>query len=158
MFRCSLLISLSVLFLGNIVQSEENLKAFPPAEAGSERYVLQLPEVADESLIKVELIVGKKVTVDSDNRYFYGGALKTVNIPGWGFDRYVLDNLGPLAGTRIGVDPNEPKSERFVSLGGDPFLIRYNSKLPVVVYVPSGAEVRYRLWRTTADQTVVPKR
>jgi ecotin len=140
------------------VQSEENLKAFPPAEAGSDRYVLQLPEVADESLIKVELIVGKKVVVDSVNRYFYGGALKTVNIPGWGFDRFVLENLGPMAGTRIGVDPNEPKSERFVSLGGEPFLIRYNSKLPVVVYVPSGVEVRYRLWCTVADQTAVPKR
>jgi ecotin len=157
MFHFSLLVSL-VLFLGNTVQSEENLKAFPPAEAGSDRYVLQLPEVADESLIKVELIVGKKVVVDSVNRYFYGGALKTVNIPGWGFDRFVLENLGPMAGTRIGVDPNEPKSERFVSLGGEPFLIRYNSKLPVVVYVPSGVEVRYRLWRTVADQTAVPKR
>jgi ecotin len=34
-----------------------------------------------------------------------------------------------------------------VTLGGDPYLIRYNSRLPVVVYVPEVAEVRYRIWR-----------
>jgi len=34
-----------------MVQSEENLKAIPPAEAGSDRYVLQLPEVADATAI-----------------------------------------------------------------------------------------------------------
>ncbi|RQW83332.1 MAG: proteinase inhibitor I4 serpin, partial [Methylococcus sp.] len=43
---------------------------------------------------------------------------------------------------------------RFVTLGGEPYLIRYNSKLPVVVYVPKGNEVRYRVWR--ADGLVLP--
>jgi hypothetical protein len=33
---------------------------------------------------------------------------------------------------------NEPKVERFITLGGELYLIRYNSKLPVVVYVPEG--------------------
>ena len=36
---------------------------------------------------------------------------------------------------------------RFVKLGGESFLICYNSKLPVVIYVPEGTEVRYRVWR-----------
>ena len=29
---------------------------------------------------------------------------------------------------------------------GEPYLIRYNSRLPIVVYAPEGVEVRYRLW------------
>jgi ecotin len=29
--------------------------------------------------------------------------------------------------------------------------VRYNSKLPVVVYVPEGLEVRYRLWKAEAE-------
>ena len=33
----------------------------------------------------------------------------------------------------------------FVALGGEPYLVRYNSKLPVVVYAPEGVEARYRL-------------
>ena len=34
----------------------------------------------------------------------------------------------------------------FITLGGEPYLVRYNSKLPLVVYVPAGSEVRYRIW------------
>jgi ecotin len=33
-----------------------------------------------------------------------------------------------------------------VSLRGDGLLQGYNSTLPVVVYVPQGFEVRYRIW------------
>ncbi len=54
----------------------------------------------------------------------------------------------------MAVDPNAPKVDRFVTLGGEPTLIRYNSRLPVVVYVPEGVEVRYRLW--TASPTAPP--
>jgi len=43
-------------------------------------------------------------------------------------------------------DPKAPKVDRFIRLGGDPYLIRYNSRLPIVVYVPEGVEVHYRLW------------
>ena len=31
-------------------------------------------------------------------------------------------------------------------LGGEAFLIRYNSRLPIVVYAREGVEVRYRIW------------
>jgi hypothetical protein len=34
--------------------------------------------------------------------------------------------------------------DRFVARGGSPYIIRYNSSLPIVVYVPEGMEVRYR--------------
>jgi hypothetical protein len=37
--------------------------------------------------------------------------------------------------------------ERFVTLGGEPKLLRYNSRLPLVVCVPEGVEVRWRAWR-----------
>jgi ecotin len=33
-----------------------------------------------------------------------------------------------------------------VTLGGEPYMVRYNSRLPIVVYVPTGTEVRYRVW------------
>ena len=46
----------------------------------------------------------------------------------------------------MAVDPDAPQVERFVSLSGETIL-RYNSRLPIVVYVPVGIEVRYRLWR-----------
>ena len=115
------------------------------------RHVLQLPAQSDESAYKVELIVGKEVATDERNRYFFGGVIEEKNIDGWGYTRYVVPKLGPMAGTMMAVDPNAPKVKRFISISGGPYLIRYNSRLPVVVYVPQGVEVRYKIWRAGDD-------
>jgi ecotin len=129
----------------------DNMTAFPAAEAGMTRYVIALPKQDDEAALRVELIVGKNVKTDAVNRYFFGGTLEVESIPGWGFDRYVLRKLGPMAGTLMAVAPDAPQVERFVALGGEPRLLRYNSRLPIVVYVPAGVEVHYCLWRAEPD-------
>ena len=110
------------------------------------RHVLQLPKQEDETAFKLELIAGKTVRVDAENRYFFGGKIEAENIQGWGYTLYRVSQLGPMAGTLMAIDPNTPKQDRFVALGGEPYLIRYNSRLPVVVYAPEGVEVRYRIW------------
>ena len=138
-------------------QAADNMKAFPSAEKGMARYVLQLPSQDDESAFKVELIVGKTVQVDERNRYFFGGKIEAETIKGWGFTRYKVSNLGPMAGTLIAVDPNAPKVARFIALGGEPYLIRYNSRLPIVVYVPEGVEVRYRIWKAEPEMKGMEK-
>ena len=134
--------------------AEDNLKAFPPAGAGMVRYVLQMPEQKDESAFKLELIAGKTVLVDERNRYFFSGQIETATIEGWGFTRYIVNQLGPMAGTLMAIDPAAPKVERFVRLGGEPYLVRYNSRLPVVIYVPEGVEVRFRIWAASEETTV----
>jgi len=138
-------------------EAADNLKAFPPAEEGMVRYVLQLPRQADESAFKVELIVGKTVQVDERNRYFFGGKIDAETIKDWGFTRYKVSALGPMAGTRMAVDPNAPKVARFITLGSEAYLIRYNSRLPIVVYVPEGVEARYRIWTGGAEITAMEK-
>ena len=121
------------------------------------RHVISLPKQEDESAFKVELIIGKTVKTDARNSYFFGGALEIENIPGWGFDRYILRKLGPMAGTLMAVDPDAPQVERFISIGGEARLLRYNSRLPLVVYVPAGVEVRHRLWRAEPSGHFVQK-
>ena len=133
------------------VRAADDMKAFPPAERGMVRHVLQLPKQEDESAFKVELIAGKTVRVDAGNRYFFGGKIEAESIVGWGYTRYLVRQLGPMAGTLMAIDPDAPKEDRFVPLGGEPYLIRYNSRLPVVVYVPEGVEVRYRIWSATPE-------
>ena len=115
------------------------------------RYVLQLPKQDDENEFKVELIVGKTVQVDEKNQYFFGVKIQEETIKGWGFPRYIVRELGPMAGTLMAIDPNAPKVKRFIRLGGEPYLIRYNSRLPIVVYVPEGVEVRYRIWSASSE-------
>lgn len=149
-----ILFSLSLLIALSFTALADNMKAFPPAEEGMTRFVINLPQQDDEANFKVELNIGKTVKTDGVNHYFFGGKLETETIAGWGFDRYILRKIGPMAGTLIGVDPDAPLVERFVPVGGDAQLLRYNSRLPLVVYVPKGVEVRYRFWR--ADAKVTP--
>jgi ecotin len=139
------------VFMVCSVNARDNMKAFPPSDQGQIRYVIHLAEQDEESNYQVELIVGQTVKVDESNQYFFGGQIKKENIVGWGFTRYVVSELGPMAGTRMAVDPNAPKVDRFIRLGGEPYLIRYNSRLPVVVYVPEGVDVRYRIWRAEPE-------
>ena len=140
-----------------VAQAADNLKAFPPADDGMIRHVLQLPRQADESAFKVELIVGKTVEVEARNRYFFGGRIEEETIKGWGYTRYKVSALGPMAGTLMSVDPDAPKVARFITVGGGPYLIRYNSRLPIVVYVPEGVEVRYRIWAAGAEIKSIEK-
>lgn len=139
------------------VDAGDNMKAFPPPDQGMVRYVLQLPKQDDETASKVELLVGKTVLVDQQNRYFFGGKIQQETIKGWGFTRYDVSQLGPMAGTQMAIDPNVPKVKRFVSLGGEPYFIRYNSRLPVVVYAPEGVEVRYRIWTAEPETREIEK-
>ena len=70
-----------------------NMKAFPPADDGMVRHVLQLPPQADGDALKVELVLGETIKTDSANRYFFGGKIAVEAIQGWGFDRYVLKQV-----------------------------------------------------------------
>jgi len=146
-----------LLFLSTALSAPapDDLKAFPPAEKGMVRHVLHLPKQHDESVCKVELIVGKTVKLDAGNKYFFGGKIQAETIVGWGYTRYVVRQLGPMAGTMMAIDPDAPKVDRFVTVGGEPYLIRYNRRLPVVVYVPEGVEVRYRIWSAKPEAQVM---
>jgi len=142
---------LTVVAIGTSAATD--LEAFPAAETGMVRHVIQLPQLPEENLIKVELMVGKMVKTDSKNRYFFAGKLKTESIPGWGYNRYILPEIGPMAGTLMAVDPDATLVERFITLSGEAPLIRYNSRLPIVVYLPTGVELRHRLWRAESQPT-----
>ncbi len=147
---------LAALCSGAALNAADNLKAFPPAPEGMSRHVLKLPPKENEADHRVQLIVGKSVETDGANRHFFAGRIEAKNIDGWGFTRYVVKDLGSLAGTRMAPRPDAPRKVQFVPLGGEPYLIRYNSKLPVVVYAPKDAEVRYRIWSAEKESHPIP--
>lgn len=135
----------------------DDLKPFPAPEAGYRRVVIRLPEVVAPDDHKVELIFGKTMEVDC-NRHMLSGQLARKVAQGWGYDYFVLGNISGPASTMMACPPDEPMRNDFVrvNLGRNDAQNgwqRYNPKLPVVIYVPDGIEVRYRIW--TADKQTV---
>ena len=126
------------------------LKAFPKAAGGMSRFVIVLPDKTrgQEGAFKVELIVGRMMNTDGVNQMFLSGKLESKPLKGWGFTYYQA-KLGPVASSLIGVPPGTPSVHKFVQ--GPSQLIRYNSRIPIVVYVPKGVEVRYRIWSATPE-------
>ena len=126
------------------MSQDDDLKPWPAAESGETRFVIRLPEMQDETAHGVELIIGRQLEVDC-NRHWFGGKLERQVISGWGYPLYRLASVAGPASTMMAC-PGEEKSMAFVAVNlEDPFL-RYNSKLPIVVYVPDGFSVRYRTW------------
>ena len=143
--------SIGLFVYMNLSAAHPNLKPYAEADEGMVRYVIELPELEDESLRQVELIVGQTVPTDGVNRHFFGGKITRETVQGWGFSYYELKAIGPMAGTLMAPHPNALKVDAFVPVRNDFGLLRYNSKLPLVVYVPEGVEVKYRLWSTDSE-------
>jgi ecotin len=122
------------------------LKAFPPAKDGMERFVIVLPpkERGEEDDFQVEIIVGKEMLTDGVNRVRLGNTIEPRPLPGWGYTYYEVIGSSASMSTMMAPPPGAPMVKTFVT--GTPLLVRYNSRLPIVVYVPTGYEVRYRIW------------
>jgi ecotin len=132
-------------------EAVKNLEAaFPKAPAGRERKVILLPhkERGEEDAYKVEIVVGRTIQTDGINRYAFQGRLVPRDIQGWGFTYHEVEgDLKDAVSTRMAGVENPAK--RFVA--GPGATIPYNSRLPIVVMVPEGCELKWRLWRADAE-------
>ena len=130
--------------------SEVDLAIYPEAKAGMIRHVITLPEDAHEDNLKVEIYAGKTLMVDC-NIVVIGADLEEEDVKGWGYPYYVVEDVKEPVQTMMAC-PKGEKIEEIVGLNfGDDALVRYNSKLPLVVYAPENLTVGYRLWQTDGE-------
>ncbi|WP_318491595.1 ecotin family protein [Photobacterium leiognathi] len=126
-------------------QSIEAIKMFPPPTAKQKMYVLTLPKLTEEQNYKIEIEVGKTLQLDC-NRHYLLSKIKRQSLVGWGYIYYSLEDISKLVSTRKGCLNSELKLQ-FVTQS-KPLVLTYNSRLPLVFYVPKAAQLRYRIWRT----------
>lgn len=124
-------------------EAEKALQAFPAAEKGMVRHVIQVKKQKDESMFKVEIIPGKNMLVDC-NHHTLMGKLDEKDLQGWGYNYYVFSSNGQTRSTLMAC--NKPKENKFVN--AQSLIVRYNSRLPIVIYAPEGYEIQYRIWKT----------
>ena len=148
-----------LLIVGAIVQSaaafgsgHPELKAFPLAEEGEERFVIVLPhkERGEEDAFRVEIIVGKEMLTDGVNLVRLGNTIEPRTLQGWGYTFYEVTGSSDTISTLMTPPEGAPLIKKFVT--ATPLHVRYNSRLPIVVYAPEGYEVRYRIWN--ANETI----
>ncbi|UZT77054.1 serine protease inhibitor ecotin [Ectopseudomonas chengduensis] len=133
----------------------EALKPYPAAADGYNRHVIELPAQSNEAEHKVEIIAGKTLEVDC-NQQRLGGQWQEKTVEGWGYSYYELGQVGPAMSTLMAC-PDGSRKQAFVRVGGEPQLVRYNSKLPLVIYAPKDVEVRYRVWSAAAETSTAPR-
>ncbi|MDQ7988849.1 MAG: serine protease inhibitor ecotin [Candidatus Dactylopiibacterium sp.] len=142
----SLIAMLAGVSLGS--QASDLSRPFPEASKGMVRHVILLPEVADTEARRVEIIAGKTLEADC-NRMSFGARLSEQTLQGWGYTYYTVSALkGPIS-TRMACPPaSAPREPVFVSAHfTENALVRYNPRLPLVVYAPEDVEIRYRVWK-----------
>lgn len=153
------IIALSLLFLLNLMackglkekeiskekkmEQNEQTTPWPEPQEGFKKVVINLEEKADEYAFKVELFGGKEMMVDC-NKARLNGEIVEETLAGWGYNYYSFKTDGNVLTTLMAC-PEGSEHLEFVQAAGK--LIRYNSKLPIVVYVPKEYEVRYRIWQ-----------
>ncbi len=126
--------------------THDQLHAFPDADPGMERFVIALPDKNrdEETAFRVELVPGKIMDTDGVNQVRLDLLLEPTPLEGWGYTYYTATGNQLTAGTLMAVPPGTQPVRRFVA--GTPLHIRYNSRLPIVVYLPEGCTLRYRIW------------
>lgn len=122
---------------------------YPDADPGYHRFVIYLPALKKERDHKVELIIGKDILSDCNQKQLMG-KIKKRTITGWGYDYYVVESKDGAVSTLKACLSNE-ETVQFVAIPNNIKLINYNSRLPIVIYTQSDLQVRYRIW-SIADE------
>lgn len=133
--------------LNNTVETEatEALNAYPESMEGYDRYVLLLPEIKNSQKDrKIEIIPGITTEVDC-NKYGLMGAFVKKDIEGWGYSYLIFESDGEVRSTRMACPENTRRTE---VVTGTTYLLNYNSRLPVVVFIPKkdNFSVQYKVW------------
>lgn len=125
----------------------KNLKPYPQAIDSLERHVIFLEKKDNEEAYRIELFAGKTMDVDC-NRHRLMGSFVKEDVQGWGYPYYKFESNGQILSTMMACPGS--KESKFIT--GDSQMVRYNSRLPIVVYLPHGMELQYRLWTAGENQ------
>lgn len=146
--------SVLALLMVMVTFAQKNMKIdysmYPKAKDGYEQKIITLKTLPNEDNYSVEIFAGKKTLVDSCNHFFLAGAFEQKTVDG--YDYFNFESNGNVGGTLMGCFDNK-SVEKIVH--AQSIQTRYNSKLPIVVYVPKGYTLEYRIWKADEKLNLV---
>jgi len=149
--KITILISLLLwLSFTTFLAANEKTKMFPKAENGYTKYIIDVPKTANDFDHKLEVIIGQDMMVDCNNHRIIA-QVEERDLKGWGYSYLYItsDSNNVMISTRRAC--TNPKEKKFVQVYNESLLKRYNSRLPIVVYVPNHLTVKYRIWSASDE-------
>ena len=140
-----------------------NLTGYPDPAPGLKRWVIQpsglLPKSADPLISahpldwRIQLIVGQTVRLDCNTKRLLGPGVTMRMLPK-ASGKALFEVKGPVAviSTKMACPDDQPTRTSFLSLGKQPYLVPYNASWPIVVDLPVGTELRWRVWKAETRQ------
>ncbi|KPI88381.1 putative ecotin [Leptomonas seymouri] len=119
---------------------------YPKAAPDEERKVIYLPPLdpsMEQNHVKLQLIPGRHEDCKDGQLYHINGTFTENTLEGWGYPFYAV-KFGDICASQHAAVSSKG-GVRFVTMR-EYLMVPYNSKLPTVVYVPKGSELRYRVW------------
>lgn len=150
------LVTLMVVFAGiqfmqaQNIHSKVDTKIFPEAKKGYTQFVIEVPfsSMEEDANKKIEIFVGKYADVDTCNHHSLTGEFQSKDLQGWGYSYYEFHSKGDIVGTMMGCGDYK-KVTKFIRSQG--FLLNYNGRMPIVLYVPEGMEVQYKIYKAEPE-------
>lgn len=142
------LVSLSIQAIAQQIVTKQDLSIFPKPEPGYKKVVIEVPHSDKDDQKKIEFSVGKWMEVDGCNYFNLQGTLETKDLLGWGYNYYVFKTNGQVTSTMMGC-PDAAKRNLFVT--AQPEMVRYNGKLPIVIYVPEEYQVKFKIFKAEEE-------
>lgn len=140
-----------------------NLTGYPDPAPGLKRWVIQpsglLPKSADPLISahpldwRIQLIVGQTVRLDCNTKRLSGSGMTMRMLPK-ASGKALFEVKAPVAviSTKMACPDDQPTRTSFLSLGKQPYLVPYNASWPIVVDLPVGTELRWRVWKAETRQ------
>ena len=125
--------------------ADYKLDMYPKSTPATQRYIIELPIEENEGLYNLEIWAGQTKSVDC-NKHSLTGKFTKKTVQGWGYTYYEFTTNGQTISTRMAC-PDTPLAEKFIRSTTEH--IRYNSKIPIVVYCPKTYEIEYAIWSKT---------
>lgn len=126
----------------------QDISIFPKPQAGVTQWVINVPHSENDDQKKVEIYVGKTQEVDKCNNHILTGSFETKPLEGWGYEYLVFTTNGNIMATQMGCMDNT-KAAKFIM--AQPQVMRYNGRLPIIVYAPEGYEVKYKIYKAEPE-------
>lgn len=145
-FILLLIVAMPLLSMAKLVIKED---IYPKAEKGMEKHEIVLEKMEKEEDYIIKLKFGKEKTVDCNKHALAGGKLEEKTLEGYGYNYYVFSGADQMISTQM-LCPTQAKTKKDIFYNVEK-IMDYNSKLPVVVYVPKGVFINYSVYEKKID-------